>query len=222
MKSSLLILLLATGASAPAQTPAFYGGDFDFRGFLESGKHTAIEDARVYDNVDNDVLYVDWVFGNFLIDGPLPTQLYYEFRQGVEPGSGGELMQSGTVAATTEQTFRGAFGMLEWQVFGLIPRIELAPERYWFTVAPVGEGSGHYYLSTTSGRNGTGSPLGDGNSFYDSETFGANFDPTGDWLGKGTWDFSLGFGNNEIPEPATFFATLAALALLALRNRRRA
>ena len=222
MKTLLSILLLATVASAPAQTPAFYGGSLDGRGFLESGKNTAIEDARVYDNVDNDVLYVDWVFGNFLVDGPLPTQLYYEFRQGIEPGNGGVLLQSGTVAATTERTFRGAFGMLEWTVFGEIPRIELALERYWFTVSPVGEGSGHYFLSTTSGMDGIGSPIGDGNSFYDSETFGANFDPTENWLGKGTWDFSLGFGNNVIPEPATLLATLGGLALLAFRKTRSA
>jgi len=218
-----MILLFAVSPGAFAQAPWFYGGDFDGRGFLESGKSTAIEDARVYDNFQNDVheAEIDWVFGNFLVDGPLPTQLYYEFRQGVEPGNGGELLHSGTVAATAVETLRGGFGMLEWHVRGDVPRIELAQGHTWFMAAPVGNGTGHYYLSTTSGRSGVGSPLGDGNSYYDSETFGANFDPTSDWLGKGTWDFSVGFGNDLIPEPATLLATLAGLGLLAFRKRRR-
>jgi len=224
MKLLLMMLLLAIAPGAFAQTPVFYGGDFDGRGFLESGKNTAIGDARVYDNMQNDApgLTVDWVFGNFLVDGPLPTEVYYEFRQKMGPGNGGELLASGTGAATVEITGRGGFGLTEWNVRGQIPRIDLDPGHYWFTVAPMGDGTGHYYLSTTSGDDGMGSPLGDGNSFYDSETFGANFDPTSDWLGKGTWDFSLGFGNNVIPEPATLLATLAGLGLLALRMRRRA
>ncbi|MGI8924078.1 MAG: PEP-CTERM sorting domain-containing protein [Fimbriimonadales bacterium] len=223
MKVPLVILLIAITPRAFTQTPLWYGGDFDGRGFLESGKNTAIEDARVYDNflVTGTGFDVDWLFGNFLVDGPLPTQLYYEFRQNVGPGNGGELLYSGTVASTTVLTGRGGFGLLEWEVRGDITHIDLKPGHHWLAVAPVGDGTGHFYLSTTSGANSIGSPIGDGNSFYDSESLGATFDPTSKWLGKGTWDFSLGFGNDNIPEPATLLATLAGLGLLAYRKRRR-
>ncbi|MBA3725589.1 MAG: hypothetical protein H0W86_03840 [Armatimonadetes bacterium] len=79
MNILLMILLLAIAPGALAQTPWFYGGDFDGRGLLESGRDTAIEDTRVYDNFLNDTpgAEIDWLFGNFLVDGPLPTQLYY-------------------------------------------------------------------------------------------------------------------------------------------------
>ncbi|MGI8923264.1 MAG: hypothetical protein ACR2HJ_04365 [Fimbriimonadales bacterium] len=106
MKILLMMLLLAIAPGALAGTPWFYGGDFDGRGFLESARNTAIEDARVYDNFLNDIpgLEIDWVFGNFLVDGPLPTEVYYEIRQNMGPGNGGELLASGTGAATVEIT----------------------------------------------------------------------------------------------------------------------
>ncbi|HET6644854.1 MAG TPA: PEP-CTERM sorting domain-containing protein, partial [Fimbriimonadales bacterium] len=108
-----------------------------------------------------------------------------------------------------------------WKIYGDVPRFTLPNGDYWLSVTPVGDGTGNYYLPTTSGEFGIGEPLGDGNTFYDSKTFGADFDPTTDWLGDDTWDFSMGFGNNEIPEPATLFAMLGGLGLTALLKRRR-
>ncbi|MGI8924003.1 MAG: PEP-CTERM sorting domain-containing protein [Fimbriimonadales bacterium] len=199
----------------------FYGGDWDFRSFLESGRNSTLEDARIYENFElSGPLQVTVVLGNFALDGGLPTELYYEFRQNVAPGSGGDLLASGTVGAAAEMTGRSGFGFTEWSVSGNIPMLQLTPGQHWFTVTPVGNGAGHFYLTTTDGHNGVGSPLGDGNSYYDSDTLGADFDPTSDWLGKGLWDFSQGIDN--IPEPATFLATLAGLGLLVFRKRRRA
>ena len=215
---------LGVQAWAQPYGEAFDGGWPDGRAYLESGINTAIEDARIYDNFEYNGthLVVSWVFGRFLIDKPAASQLYYEFRQNVGPGNGGDLLVSGTVPATMFDTgVIGIGGLKVWLIYGEIPRLDLGHGEYWFSVTPVGDGTGNYYLPTTDGHSGQGQPLGDGNTFYDSKTFGADFDPTTDWLGDDTWDFSMGFGNNEIPEPATLFAMLGGLGLTALLKRRR-
>lgn len=229
-QSTLAIVLIAAGsmtlgvqATAQPFGEQFYGGFMDGRAYLESGINTAIEDARIYDNFRPTASHVvvSWVFGHFLIDKPAASNLYYEFRQNVGPGDEGDLIVSGTVPATMFDTGGVGFGMTEWLIYGDIPRIDLEDGDYWFSVTPVGDGTGNYYLPTTSGEFGIGEPLGDGNTFYDSKTFGADFDPTTDWLGDDTWDFSMGFGNNEIPEPATIIAMLGGLGLTAVLKRRR-
>ncbi|MGI8924513.1 MAG: hypothetical protein ACR2HJ_10840 [Fimbriimonadales bacterium] len=210
MRILLVNLLFVTTQGALPHNELWYGGDFDGRGFLESGKNTAIEDARVYDNffVEGPGYDIQYLFGNFLVAGPLPTQLYYEFRRNMGPGDGGKLLHSGTVAATNTATGRSGWGMTEWRVSGDMPEIELEQGHYWLTVAPVGNGTGNFYLSTTSGANSIGFPIGDGNSFYDQRSVSLrhsplpggytepNFDPTSEWLGIEKWDFSQGFGNN--------------------------
>jgi hypothetical protein len=209
-------MTLAVQARAQPWGEVFHGGSPDGRAYLESGINTAVEDARIYDNFQYQGV-VSWVFGNFAIDKPAVSQLYYEFRQNVGPGDGGDLIASGTVTASVLK-----LGFKDWKIYGDIPKLTLTLGEYWFTVTPVGDPDRHYYLPTTSGHNGIGEPLGDGNTFYDSKTFGADFDPTTDWLGDDTWDFSMGFGNNEgSPEPATFIAILGGLGLTALLRRRR-
>jgi hypothetical protein len=213
-------MTLNAHASAQPYGEAFDGGWPDGRAYLESGINTAIEDARIYDNFQFQGV-VSWVFGHFLIDKPAASHVYYEFRQNVGPGDGGDLLVSGTVPATMFDTGVISLGLKVWLIYGDIPRLTFEPGDYWLSVTPVGDGTGNYYLPTTDGHSGEGGPLGDGNTFYDSKTFGADFDPTTDWLGDDTWDFSMGFGNNEIPEPATLFAMLGGLGLTALLKRRR-
>jgi hypothetical protein len=213
-------MTLNAHASAQPYGEAFDGGWPDGRAYLESGINTAIDDARIYDNFEYQGV-ASWVFGRFLIDKPAASLLYYEFRQNVGPGDGGDLLVSGTVPATMFDTGVISLGLKVWLIYGDIPRLTFEPGDYWLSVTPVGDGTGNYYLPTTDGHSGEGGPLGDGNTFYDSKTFGADFDPTTDWLGDDTWDFSMGFGNNEIPEPATLFAMLGGLGLTALLKRRR-
>ncbi|MGI8923203.1 MAG: PEP-CTERM sorting domain-containing protein [Fimbriimonadales bacterium] len=213
-----VLMALSVHAAAQPYGELFYGGNMDNRAFLESGRNTAIEDARIYDNfeIPGGHYVIEWVFGNFLIDKPVASQLYYEFRQNVGPGNGGDLIASGTEPAAMLE-----IGFNHWKIYADIARLSLEPGHYWFSVTPVGDGTGHYYLPTTDGDGGTGQPLGDGNTYYDSDTFGAEFDPTTVWLGKDTWDFSMGFGNNLIPEPATIAAMLGGLGVIAWRKRRR-
>jgi hypothetical protein len=213
-------MTLNAHASAQPYGEAFDGGWPDGRAYLESGINTAIDDARIYDNFEYQGV-ASWVFGRFLIDKPAASLLYYEFRQNVGPGDGGDLLVSGTVPATMFDTGVISLGLKVWLIYGDIPRLTFEPGDYWLSVTPVGDGTGNYYLPTTDGHSGEGGPLGDGNTFYDSKTFGADFDPTTDWLGDDTWDFSMGFGNNEIPEPATLFAMLGGLGLTAVLKRRR-
>jgi hypothetical protein len=63
---------------------------------------------------------------------------------------------------------------------------------YWVTVAPIDAGQGRAFVSTTSGLNGIGDPLGNGMSFFDSTFFGFNFEPVENVIGPGTWNFALG------------------------------
>ncbi|MGI8923146.1 MAG: hypothetical protein ACR2HJ_03740 [Fimbriimonadales bacterium] len=154
-KSTLTIILVALSVHAAAQPygEQFYGGDLDFRAFLESGRNTAIEDARIYDNFETAGVVIEWVFANLLLEeDQAATQLFYEFRQNVGPGNGGDLVASGTVAAITFETGNIGFGMNEWQMYGDIPRLSLEHGHYWFSVTPVGNVAGHYYQPTTTGK----------------------------------------------------------------------
>ena len=217
-KRAFTALLLIAAAGANAQI--WYGGDYEGGPALESGINTSIGDARVYDNYSEPLAgtTVDSVFGNFLVDGEIPNQIYYEFRENVSPGNGGQLLSFGTVDSTAAKTGRSGMQLAEWAFIAEIPRLQLEPGTYWMTIAPVGNGAGHYYLSTTSGFNGIGAPLGDGNSYYDSISLAASFDPTTVWLGAGIWDFSMGFSNHVIPEPTTSIGILTGISLLLVRR----
>ena len=223
MKRTILLSLFFAAKLCSAQI-VFYGGDYGLGPALEVGIETGIANARIYDNVRfGGSMAVDFVFGNYLVDGPTPTQIYFEFRQDVSEGNGGTVIASGTLPiALAAPTGNIGFGLPEWHFSAEIPRVILsANTMYWLSVSPSQSQSGHYYLSTTEGQNGIGGPLGDGNSFYDSTSLGANFDPTTEFLGAGTWDFSQGFGNHVIPEPASFATLGLGIGLLFCRGRKR-
>jgi hypothetical protein len=176
----------------------WYNGDFDGRSELPNGWNTTVQDARVYDN--------------FYVDGPRDPiclcrlwsddfmdfwtcRANWEIRTGVSEHNPGILVASGfNVPAEQIPTGRSFNGLPEYTIaVDLTFPVYIYPDEYWLCVTPVGRGTGHSFISTTSGMNGYGDPPGnDGNSFIDSPSLGYQFERTENVLGQGTWDFSEG------------------------------
>src|SRR5207247_7185106 len=75
------------------------------------------------------------------------------------------------------------------EVTGL--NFSLSPGTYWLNVTPIGDLSGRFFDTTTSGVNCVGTPCGNNqNAFFNSNFFGANFTSTAN-EGQPT-DFSMG------------------------------
>ncbi len=227
MKKVLVFAFAAVSVSSFAQT-LWYNGDFNDQNGLSSERNTVVSDARTYDNfVSGTNWVVDTVWGNFLVTGLVSNSLYYEIRSGVTVGNGGALLASGTVNSVQTATGRSGFGLSEIQHKASISRVALANNtEYWLTVAPIGNGGGRAFVSTTSGNDaGPGSdpnpaPVGfiQGGSFFDSPFFGVTFGNAADQIGDPA-DFSFGVGG--VPEPASMIVLGGALAALAARRRRK-
>lgn len=220
MKKYLALLLITGAVSANAAT-LFYGGDFDSRDGGYSGQNGSVADSRIYDNFTLSAgANIDGVFANFLDSMSVtPTTAYYEFRTGVSAGNGGTLVASGVENVTKTATGRSGFGLTEYTYAGSGLNINLAAGTYWVTLAPISSGTGSEYMSTTSGANGLGGPLADGQSYWDSPTFGFTFNSTSDVFGAGNWDMSIGVTGTPVPEPASM-AILGIGALALIRRRR--
>jgi hypothetical protein len=228
MKKLIVISLIAVAGVASAQT-LWYNGDFDNVNGLASERNTQVSDARTYDNFRSGSGWiVQAVFGNFLVTGLQTRELYYEIRRGVTVGNGGTLVAGGTVAVVANlATGRTGFGLEERHIRGNVGNITLANNtEYWLTVAPIGNGAGRAFVSTTDGADrGPGSdpnpaPIGrlPGNSFFDSSFFGISWGRTADLLGI---DADFSYGVNGVPEPASMLVLGGALAALAARRRRK-
>ena len=219
----LVVLIVLVVVSLPATADVlFYGGDADGANGLASERNTLIPDAMVYDDFE---VVVGWtvtgVFGNFLADFTA-QQAYYEIRSGVSVGNGGSLIASGTINVTQADTGLGYFGLDLYKIGGEIDPLSLAPGTYWFGMAPIDNGGGRAYIATTSGANGVGSPLNNGNSFFNSSYFGANFDLASNQVGQGYDDFSYGLEGTVVPEPGSMMALgMGALGILPFLRRRK-
>ncbi|HVT14462.1 MAG TPA: PEP-CTERM sorting domain-containing protein [Fimbriimonadaceae bacterium] len=207
--------------AASADPVLFYGGDFDSRDGGYSGQNGSVADSRIYDDFTlSSASNITGIFANFLDSMSIaPTTAYYEFRSGVSAGNGGTLIASGTMNVTGTPTGRSGFGLNEIDYAGSITPVMLSAGTYWVTMAPISAGTGSEYMSTTSGANGVGGPLANGNSFWDSPTFGLSFANTSDVFGAGTWDMSIGVTGTPVPEPASM-AVLGLGALALIRRRR--
>lgn len=234
-KAAFVLALLTLAVASQAQT-VFYGGDFDGRNALVSSRGT--NSGYSYDDFSlNTLTNVSSLFGNFLLNGGaagFTLTADYEIRSGMTAGNGGTLISSGTgLTATRIATGRTGFGLTEYQytISGL--NLNLSAGTYFMALRPVAVtgGGGTAYVSTTSGADvsttgdpnpaPTGAPLANGNSYFDSATYGASFDPatSSNALGAGTWDFSYGVA--AVPEPTTI-AALGFGAAALLRRRKRA
>jgi hypothetical protein len=184
---SSLALPLAAGAAY------WYGGDFDSRNGAPNEVTTFVGASKVYEDftVGGSGIRVTEAWSNNLTDALVASTAQVEIRTGVGVGIPGTVVFSGTLPASLTDTGRSGLNLVEKEVRVTGLSVFLAPGSYHLSVAPVGNGSGRSFASSTGGANGVGTPLHNGNSFVDSSELGYNFS-TASYLGSGTWDFSMG------------------------------
>jgi hypothetical protein len=186
----------------PVTVVGWYNGDWQQGIPSPANWYRSTQDfARVYDDfvVPAGGWTVVGVFSNSRMDFANVTTASWEIRRGMSPGKGGTLAASG-VSPATQTAIRGngpfpndPMAAYRIQVDGL--RVQLAPGRYWLSVAPIGWGES--YLSATRGRNAVGDPRGgNGLALVDSPIAGLLFQDAksigrSGQLGIGT-DFSQG------------------------------
>lgn len=212
-----------------ADTPYFYGGDFD------PGNQNA--DAQLNDNVGDYFPYLSATYQNFYAQSSLtvrglftnnlsdftPSVAYWEVRSGVTEGNGGTLISAGVGVVANDPTGRQFKGYDEYTnlVSGL--GVNLVPGQYWFAVVPVCEScdpNRAAYNTNTFGLNSIGKS--DLNlEYYNSPAFGVNF------LNANTGTdhfptFSSGvYADPGIPEPGSLLLMGTGVAGVAGVLRRR-
>jgi hypothetical protein len=223
-------LTLATSL-ASARTVKYYGGDpDDVSGLLDI--RSAISDALVFDDFNWSGGGVDRLFGNYSSNANAfanaVVAMEFEIRSGVSAGSGGTLVASGsTTNFTWVDTGVDYLGSDGFRGTADVNNFNLAAGTYFLALRPVfsvpSSSVPFSYLLSTNGTNSVGTPIGNGNSFFQSTGGSAglfNYQPADadDLLGTGTWDFSQGL--EMIPLPTGAAMGLAGIAMVGLRRRR--
>jgi hypothetical protein len=228
MVGIVLALLVAVAIPSSALT-IWYGGDPDMYSALRSQQGGTISNAMTYDNfyATGSGWDVYYLVGNFAMDFQA-SDMAYEIRSGVSEGNGGTLVSSGVIDVT--QTATGNTNS-DWgtssnvyTLAGNTTPIQLAAGEYWIGMAPViGDptSSSNAFVATTSGSGGIGTPLNDGNSFFNWAGEGYNFTSTSNIFGTSK-DFSYGvFANPVVPEPGSMLVFGMGLASFVPFLRRR-
>jgi hypothetical protein len=227
--AALALVLAAT----PAKAQLWYNGNWNGTStMLPSERDLWVPDTRIYDDflVTGGGWNVTTLFGDFL-SSLTPTQAYWEIRSGVSAGNGGSLLYSGTSSISWLLLGPGLWGDDNYRatIGGL--NLTLPAGTYWMSIAPVESAWGRAYAVGTNGSGGV-NPLLDGNSYWDSQTFGKNFVATSSHFGRNT-DFAYGVGGTALsanlleqsvivnPEPGTLVLLATGLGLLGLGVLRR-
>lgn len=153
------------------------------------------------------------------------TYAQWEIRSGVSAGNGGTLVASGSgVPSSITTSFTSQY--IGYSTQDPVARVELdvpdfvlAPGTYWlgFSIGDAGIGNTGYVAETT-GTNGIGSPLDDGNAFYfqgDGTTNPWNYVGVTFWGGN----LDAAYFVNSVPTPGAA-SLLGVAALMSTRRRR--
>ena len=225
MKAFLILIGAAIAISVQAQTE-FYGGDPDGRASVASQVNgSSFKDVRVYDDFTlTAATTFDGVYGNFQDLGTVRgSSLSWEIRSGVSAGIGGSVVVAATSSsATAALSALQLYGTNKSYLYNAaVSQITLGPGTYFLSVAVDG-GDGNIFLEESSGTNGLGGPLNNGNSFINSPLHSINFANTTSLTGQQTSDFSMGL--HSVPAPVPEPASIAAIGLgvFAMIRRRKA
>ena len=188
--------------------------------------------AHVFDDFNvptGQIWNITGVYSNnymsYVSSGGTTTAVEWSIRQGVTSGNGGTLIAGGTAGPGNFTVLfhnAGDFGFTEFSVNAQnLSGILLGSGTYFLNVTPIGNGFGRSFTSDTSGAGCIGNPCGNnGNAFFDSNFFGANYQPTSAQGQPG--DFSMGVQGTVVPEPATWALLGLGTLLVAVRRRRSA
>ncbi len=210
-------LLVATAQQSQAgPCHLWYNGDPNLVNAIPNGLNISFGDVQVYEDfvVTANCSTICAVYSNNLMDFTT-TSAAWEIRSGVGSGTEGTLVAGGVGIAT--QTPNGFdFGYTNYTI-QVDVNVTLAPGTYWLSVAPIGQGSGLSYLSTTSGANAVGAPIQNNNTILNSVALGFFWVPLAD-AGYPT-DYSMGV--YAVPEPSSLVILGIGGGLLGLNLVRR-
>ena len=217
MRPIVLTLALAFICPIADADVLWYGGDWDFRSGLLSSQASG---AMTYDDFDvaTGGATVTHLFGHFATSDAPPDSAFYEIRLGVGPGNGGTLLAAGMTTASAVHVGDVGDRFIYRITVNLINTVALEAGKYWIGIAPSSK-SADYHILTTSGANGMGIPLTNGNAFFDWREEGYNFVAVEKLLGPDTWDFSYGVEGFLVPEHGQLSVIAFSLFLLIRRKR---
>jgi hypothetical protein len=228
-----LIAAFAFNTSVRAQAlpgSLWYNGDLNHVNGLANERDDGLgfgEYAHVFDDfnvTDSPGWHLTSLYSNnymsYIEGGGPTTAVEWSIHQGITVGNGGTTVASGT-STDFAITVHYVQDFTEYTVRVLGLNINLAPGTYFLNVTPVGSGHGRSFTSDTSGAGCIGTPCGNnGNAFFDSNFFGANYQSTAEQGQPG--DFSMGVIGTVVPEPPLWaMMTMGAVVLLGVQRLRR-
>jgi len=232
MKSYLSLFCLLGIAAAPASAVVlFSNGDADTYGnFLDCGNCRAAGGVKIYD--DFTVGPGGWTLtglsGIYFIqqlNQAFPTNANWEIRQGIGQNNFGTLIASGNAATTisTPSFVPPASGTDTRQISISIAPLNLAPGRYWMTLAP-NQGSDEPFLWAAAGANGVNSAI-NGES-YVTGPYWPSMQNVGTYLQPFThissYDFAYQVSGTEgVPEPGSWLLLGSGLTAIGFIRRKR-
>jgi PEP-CTERM motif len=239
-RAGLLVLALtaAFGFNTSVRAQAlggslWYNGDRNHTNGLANERDDGLgfgQYAHVFDDFNvptGQTWTVTGVYSNnymsYVESGGTTLNVEWSISQGMSNGNGGTLIAGGIAGPGNFQVLfhsTGDFGFTEYSVNATGLNVTLTSGTYFLNVTPVGNGFGRSFTSDTSGAGCIGTPCGNNaNAFFDSNFFGANYQPTSVQGQPG--DFSMGV-QGSIPEPATWALLGLGTLLVAVRRRRSA
>jgi hypothetical protein len=129
-------------------------------------------------------------------------------------GAGQTLVASGSTTTDFSWTSTGRFGVFpEYTLLISGLNVNLAPGTYWLAVSPFISDSGSAYISSTSGANSIGAPLGSAGTVFYGTAQGTDLLPATDAV-------SMGVNGVAAPEPSPFLSLSVVVVAVYLVRRR--